>query len=462
MPVFMVICTKFKALKLQILEVGLSADGAIQRVNTPEEVIAHINDAQKTEFICSGLRKGSLLNEQDVAIDLFPPNDVSPRFTIYIVDIPPKRDFMHYAAFIVPQGREAEWLFSTHDGRRKIATESKSNRLAIITMHRNHLYTDLKAVQDEVAEYVKNLAPKGFNDKILFLSLGSEVGHRQVQYKGRSEFSGDYVIEDVEIFEDNKYRRLYYLCTQLLIQSEARLKSAKSRKGKLKEVVDLTYLRCKHHFYMSIACQVTCLEAPARILLIGLGGGGLCMFLRKFLPKADITVVDIDDHMLQVATKWFGLVQDDRLKVTILDGLDYLKQCDEKGEKFDAILFDVDNKDTSTGMSCPPKQFLEKRIIQHVVNSLNDNGLFILNMVLRNESLRPTVLETLQSYFKTLIPYKLQEDLNEVIACSKQIDDSLKSKFTHATKNIRTYFEKNSYPVDEISELDDFLNKLKI
>lgn len=63
--------------------------------------------------------------------------------------------------------------------------------------------------------------------QILFLSLGSDVGKRTVRYKGHSEISGDYVVEDVENEKGEKYRRLYYLGNQSVIQSEAKLRTSK-------------------------------------------------------------------------------------------------------------------------------------------------------------------------------------------------------------------------------------------
>lgn len=86
------------------------------------------------------------------------------------------------------------------------------------------------------------------------------------------------------------------------------------------------YLTCMHHVYMSLATYVavTCRE-NANVLVIGLGGGGLCMFLRKFLPKIHVMAIDIDAEMLNVAKDWFNLQEDDKLKITICDGLQYLK-----------------------------------------------------------------------------------------------------------------------------------------
>ncbi|CAH0404586.1 unnamed protein product [Chilo suppressalis] len=63
----------------------------------------------------------------------------------------------------------------------------------------------------------------------------------------------------------------------------------------------------------------------SRVAVLGLGGGGLCMFLRKCYEDVKITAVDIDPEMLNVAKEYFQLVTDDRLEVQIKDGMDFLK-----------------------------------------------------------------------------------------------------------------------------------------
>lgn len=50
----------------------------------------------------------------------------------------------------------------------------------------------------------------------------------------------------------------------------------------------------------------------------------------------------------------------------------------QTGLKFSVVMFDVDNKDTSLGMSCPPKEFVSEDVIANVKNILSDDGNSIL------------------------------------------------------------------------------------
>lgn len=89
-----------------------------------------------------------------------------------------------------------------------------------------------------------------------------------------------------------------------------------------------------------------------------------------------ITAVDIDAAMLTIATNYFGLIPDEHMRVVIDDGMVFLENAEQTGKTYKAILFDVDSKDASLGMSCPPKQFLDKKILNSVKICIGDTGTY--------------------------------------------------------------------------------------
>lgn len=91
-----------------------------------------------------------------------------------------------------------------------------------------------------------------------------------------------------------------------------------------------------------------------------------------------IEAVDIDEAMLDIATKYFGLKLHDNLIVHIMDGLKYLENINKMHKKYEAILFDVDSKDPSLGMSCPPKNFVTSEVLENVKNCVHENGKFFI------------------------------------------------------------------------------------
>lgn len=61
----------------------------------------------------------------------------------------------------IPWNSETEWLFSTPQGRKKLSLSAKHDRLAIVSMHRGHLYTSWDDVKEELSSSIRNFAPSG-------------------------------------------------------------------------------------------------------------------------------------------------------------------------------------------------------------------------------------------------------------------------------------------------------------
>src|SRR5262245_61525025 len=59
---------------------------------------------------------------------------------------------------------------------------------------------------------------------------------------------------------------------------------------------------------------------PRRMLVLGLGGATLPMFLRKYYPSAAIDIVEIDPEVVEVAKRFFGFREDDRMRAYVADG----------------------------------------------------------------------------------------------------------------------------------------------
>lgn len=105
--------------------------------------------------------------------------------------------------------------------------------------------------------------------------------------------------------------------------------SVKTRRGHERVIVDTTSLCCTHHSFMCVGA--ISVKKLTQILVIGLGGGSLCSYLRKVVPKAVITAVELDPDMKDVATKYFGLIEDKQLLIYIKDGLEFLREAASEG-----------------------------------------------------------------------------------------------------------------------------------
>lgn len=60
--------------------------------------------------------------------------------------------------------------------------------------------------------------------------------------------------------------------------------------------------------------------------------------------------------------------------MVIDDGIEFLKKAVKNGNGFKAVLLDVDSKDPTLGMSCPPVQFLEQEVLDTIKACIRENG----------------------------------------------------------------------------------------
>jgi spermidine synthase len=77
---------------------------------------------------------------------------------------------------------------------------------------------------------------------------------------------------------------------------------------------------------------------PRRILIVGLGGGTMPMFLHHYYPSAAIDVVDIDADVVHVAREYFGFREDANLHVHVGDGRKFVESV---REPYDMVFLDA-------------------------------------------------------------------------------------------------------------------------
>uniref|UniRef100_A0A8C2XQP0 eEF1A lysine and N-terminal methyltransferase n=1 Tax=Cyclopterus lumpus TaxID=8103 RepID=A0A8C2XQP0_CYCLU len=437
LPVFVLVCTKFRQpMPAPILEMCLGEDGAPARLARVADLLSAVRERQAYAVLKKRLRTSTDAGS-NLSLSLCHAKTGLPRYTLTVQDCPPGAKVPRsnqFAIFIVPQGSETAWLYSSAEGRRQLAASANFRRLVVAAMHRNQEYTDMQAVQSELSPMVMDLAPPGMpaNQQVPFLSVGGDLGWRE-----------EYCVENVKGEDGELYRRLVFLSNAALVQSESRLVpsgSASSHKKRNKKKakptascaslsVDSGFLCCAHHEVM-----VAGLAALGSALGEG-GGGGCCVkhrtrlslpqFLRDFVPDATVEVVELDPVVMQVAKEWFGFRPDERLTVTLGDGLERICALEKGGDRlFDVVMFDVDNKDSTVGMSCPPAAFVEASILQKVCRLLTPRGVFILNLVCRDSALRKSVRERVSAAFPTVLSRKVEGEVNEVLLCSRGADVS--------------------------------------
>lgn len=128
-----------------------------------------------------------------------------------------------------------------------------------------------------------------------------------------------------------------------------------------------------------------------KALMIGGGAFSYPNYFIKNHPEASIDVVEIDPELQEIAKKYFNLKENPKLKIISADGRAFLNQNKKK--------YDVIFGDAFRGAYAVPYQLTTIESMQLISDSLNENGLFIANII---SSIDGSKNKFLQAEYKTL------------------------------------------------------------
>ncbi|MCS7173810.1 MAG: fused MFS/spermidine synthase [Armatimonadetes bacterium] len=111
---------------------------------------------------------------------------------------------------------------------------------------------------------------------------------------------------------------------------------------------------------------------PARVLLIGVGGGTLPkQYLRNY-PGVHMDMVDIDPHVIEVARHYFHVPVGGRLRAFAEDGRQFVRRT---SDRYDQVLMDAYLRDTL------PFHLATREFFQEVRGILTPRGVFVMNVI---------------------------------------------------------------------------------
>ena len=112
---------------------------------------------------------------------------------------------------------------------------------------------------------------------------------------------------------------------------------------------------------------------PARIMIIGLGGGSMPTALHTVLPRTVIDTVEIDPAVVSVAKKYFNFKPDGTLRVHVADGRAFVQQALKEGRRYDIVMLDAFDEDYI------PPHLLTREFLQEVKAVLTPGGVVAAN-----------------------------------------------------------------------------------
>jgi spermidine synthase len=170
-------------------------------------------------------------------------------------------------------------------------------------------------------------------------------------------------------------------------------------------------------------------EAPRRILVVGLGGGTLPSFLRKHYPEAEIDAVEIDPVVVEVARQFLGFREDPRMRAHVADGRRFVEAA--RPRSYDLVFLDA------FGAERVPPHLATREFLQSVRRALAPGGVAIGNVWGRRRNpLHDAMLRTYQDVFDGVYVMEAEGDVNNLFFCLERPRRLVQAELARAARRV--------------------------
>lgn len=133
---------------------------------------------------------------------------------------------------------------------------------------------------------------------------------------------------------------------------------------------------------------------PARVLMVGLGGGSLAKFCHRHLPRCRIDVVEINPYVIALRHEFRIPDDDDRFMVHEADGAEFVRMAETR---YSALL--IDGYD---GSGVAPS-LTTQRFFDDCFERLADHGVLVVNLDSSREHHGPMIERIRRSFGDVLL-----------------------------------------------------------
>ncbi len=171
-------------------------------------------------------------------------------------------------------------------------------------------------------------------------------------------------------------------------------------------------------------------EGPRRVLVVGLGGGSLPMFLRKHYPAAAIDVAEIDPGVVDVAKQLFGFQEDELTRAHVGDGRQFIESV---RQGYDIIFLDA------FGAREVPRHLTTQEFLLAVRRALAPSGVVVSNIWRPSHNpLYDSMVRTHQEAFDELFILDVPGDVNNILLALPRRQPLNRSELAQLARRIST------------------------
>ena len=172
------------------------------------------------------------------------------------------------------------------------------------------------------------------------------------------------------------------------------------------DVLDLAYTRKMMAF-------LPFYPRPKGLLLLGMGGGSLAKFCYRHLPRADITVVEIDPDVIAFRDAFKVPVDNERFRILCADAAAYLPTHD--------LRTDVIMVDAFDGLGIAP-ELSSPDFYAQAYNKLSANGILVMNLAGDKAGYEDPLAQLAHCFDDRVLSLKVRDGGNQIAFAFKNQD----------------------------------------
>lgn len=160
-------------------------------------------------------------------------------------------------------------------------------------------------------------------------------------------------------------------------------------------------------------------EQQSRVLIVGLGGGGMVRFLNATMPEIQVDAVEIDPAVVAIAAEYFGTRNGPRSTIHTADAFVYLRQSD--GPKYDAIYMDAFLRppaEGNPGLQEKAQRLKTADFLREIRARLNEPGGLVVFNLIDWEPTTPADLTSIREVFPSVYEFAVAGTGNLAVIAS--------------------------------------------
>ena len=169
---------------------------------------------------------------------------------------------------------------------------------------------------------------------------------------------------------------------------------------------------------------------PRSVLMIGLGGGSVPKYCHRHLRQLDLTVVEINPHVIALREQFLVPPDDAHFRVVCADGADFVAQGTAR---YDIVMVDGFNYEGQPEVLCTPEFYAACR------ERLAPEGLLVVNLHAEGD-LEHRLLARLEACFEAQVVSLMSEDGgNRVVFAGAPVQGGVAAAQRHAGRLDRVH-----------------------